>query len=42
MFEDGISADLTLQRATQIDAQRVCLHYRVIKTKREEGTCKAP
>jgi dihydrofolate reductase len=33
MFEEGISADLALKRAIPIDAERVCLHYRVLKTR---------
>ncbi len=33
MFEDGISADLALYRTIQLDAERVCLHYRVLPTK---------
>jgi dihydrofolate reductase len=33
MFEDGISADLALYRTIQLDAERVCLHYRVLQTK---------
>jgi dihydrofolate reductase len=32
MFEGDINADLALQRVTQIDAERVCLHYRVLTT----------
>jgi dihydrofolate reductase len=28
MFEDGFSADLSLLRVIQLDAERVCLHYR--------------
>jgi dihydrofolate reductase len=35
MFEDGIHADLALYRAIQIDAERVCLHYRVLEMKKE-------
>ena len=35
MFEDGISADLALYRTIQLDAERVCLHYRVLPRKKE-------
>lgn len=28
MFEEGFSADLSLLRVTQLDTERVCLHYR--------------
>jgi dihydrofolate reductase len=31
MFEENIHADLALTRVTQIDSERVCLHYRVLK-----------
>jgi dihydrofolate reductase len=31
MFEDGIGGDLTLLRVTQIDPERVCLHYRFLR-----------
>jgi dihydrofolate reductase len=31
MFEDGIGGDLTLLRVTQIDSERVCLHYRFLR-----------
>jgi dihydrofolate reductase len=30
MFEEGLGADLALLRATQIDSERVCLHYRFV------------
>ena len=33
MFEDGIRADLALYRTIQLDAERVCLHYRVLQMK---------
>ena len=39
MFEEGINLDLTLRGVTQIDAERVCLAYRVLKggSKEENG-----
>lgn len=32
MFEQGVVADLSLLRVTQIDPQRVCLHYRLLQS----------
>jgi riboflavin biosynthesis pyrimidine reductase len=31
MFDDGIGGDLRLLRVTQIDPERVCLHYRFLR-----------
>jgi len=42
IFEDGISADLALIRSTQIDAQRVCLHYRVLRIGKSEEAPRIP
>ena len=39
MFEEGFCADLALSGVTQIDAERVCLHYRVLRAGGGEEAC---